>query len=359
MRRTKYVEKWVKIGFIVVTIVIVFALIMVLVGSIQLQLSIAPSPQSTAPILSLSPSVSPSTFSSLIPTISPSTIISNAPSSIPISSSPSQLVNYALSLINSDRQLNGLQNVTLSSIDSAQQHADNMLKNGYFSHWDTNGYKPYMRYTLAGGQGAVAENIAWRKETGNIFGTDVKSALKDLEWSMMYDDAASNWGHRDNILNPLHNKVSIGIAYDEHNVYFVEDFEDDYINWITLSVSGSTVQMQGTILKLSESISNFNIYFDNLNALTTQQLANSPYNSSYDSGTYVGNIQAPPESGYYYEQPTDHVLIVASTWKISGSNFEIAFDISQAFNQNGKGVYTLYLWTKENICLTTFSIWNK
>jgi hypothetical protein len=176
---------------------------------------------------------------------------------------------------------------------------------------------------------------------------------------MMYDDAASNWGHKDNILNPLHNKVSIGIAYDENNVYFVEDFEDDYINWNTLSVSGSTVQMQGTILKPSDSISNFNIYFDKPSALTTQQLANSPYNSSYDSGTYVGNIQAPPQSGFYYEQPPDHVLIVASTWKISGNNFEIAFDLSQAFNQNGKGVYTLYLWTKENICLTTFSIWNK
>ena len=138
----------------------------------------------------------------------------------------------------------------------------------------------------------------------------------------------------------------------------MEDFEDDYINWNTLSVSGSSVQMQGTILKPSETISLVGIYFDNPITLTAQQLDNSPYNGGYDSGTYVGNIQSPPEPGYYYDQPTDYILIVASTWKITGSNFEITFDISQAFNHNGKGVYTLYLWTKESDCLTTFSIWN-
>ena len=81
------------------------------------------------------------------------------PQATPNTDTYSDLVNYALSLINSDRQSNGLQNVSLSSIDSAQLHAEDMLKNGYFSHWDMNGYKPYMRYTLAGGQGAVAENM--------------------------------------------------------------------------------------------------------------------------------------------------------------------------------------------------------
>ena len=55
---------------------------------------------------------------------------------------------------------NGLTNVTLSAIDSAQLHAENLLDNNYFSHWDLNGYKPYMRYTLAGGSGSVSENCA-------------------------------------------------------------------------------------------------------------------------------------------------------------------------------------------------------
>ena len=65
------------------------------------------------------------------------------------------LVNYALSLINSDRQSKGLQNVTLSDVDSGQRHADEMLAYHFLSHWDTKGFKPYMRYTLEGGKGAV------------------------------------------------------------------------------------------------------------------------------------------------------------------------------------------------------------
>ena len=174
------------------------------------------------------------------------------------------MVNYALSLINSDRHSNGLQNVTLNNIDSGQRHADTLLQYNFLSHWDTSGYKPYMRYTLAGGKGSVAENAAWLFNSGGL--SPVK-AISKLEHDMMYDDASSNWGHRDNILNAFHNKVNIGIAYDSNNVYIVQDFEDDYISWSMLSLSNQ-VLMQGTILKAGESISQVAIYFDNPTPLT-------------------------------------------------------------------------------------------
>ena len=129
-------------------------------------------------------------------------------------------MSYMLSLINTDRQSNNLQNVSLSSVDSGQRHADNMLANHYFSHWDTQGYKPYMRYTLVG-KGAVGSKIC-AAQLGSY--SNLKDALKQMEWNMMNDDAASNWGHKDNILDPTHNKVSIGIAYDGSNIYGVQDF---------------------------------------------------------------------------------------------------------------------------------------
>jgi uncharacterized protein YkwD len=277
--------------------------------------------------------------------------------SIPDTEKQSELVNYALSLINADRQKNGLQNVTLSSINSGQVHADEMLANDYFSHWDTNGYKPYMRYTLAGGEGAVAENCAWQGLTGNIFGIDVKSALSDLEYSMIYEDAASNWGHRDNILDPLHNKVSIGIAYDNHNIYLVQDFEDDYVSWSSLSASNNQVTMRGTITQKTFSFSQIGIYYDKTASLTSQQLSNAPYQGGYDSGTYVGMVVSPPPEGSYYDSPTRGILIEASTWSQSGQSFSISFDLSSAKAKCGSGVYTLYLWTDSDCYLTTYSIW--
>ncbi len=300
--------------------------------------------------LTQNPSATPATVPPVPSTTPPDTTSPDTTSEL----SHEELVDYALSLINSDRQAHGLQHVTLSSIDSGQRHAEHMLENKFLSHWDTNGYKPYMRYTLANGKGSVSENAAWLYYSGEI---DPFEAIEELEHDMMYDDAASNWGHRDNILNPLHNKVSIGIAYDHTNIYFVQDFEDDYVSWSTLTLSTQVV-MQGTILKAGESISQVVIYFDNPTPLTTQQLDNPPYDGSYDAGTYVGMVVSPPPLGSQYLPPEEGILIVANTWSEAGQNFNIRFDMSTAFVQYGMGVYTLYLWTDSNNYLTSLSIWN-
>jgi uncharacterized protein YkwD len=265
-----------------------------------------------------------------------------------------ELVNYALTLINNDRQSNGLENVTLSNINSAQIHADNMLKHDFFSHWDLNGYKPYMRYTLAGGQGSVSENCAAIYSSGSI---DPKEALEDMQWNMMYDDADSDWGHRDNILNSFHNKVSIGLSSNNTAICLVQDFEDDYVSWDTLTVSNNEVIMKGTIIKQELSINQVAIYYDNPMPLTTQQLGNPPYDNGYDSGTYVGMVVCPPPSGSEYQQPDEGILIITNIWNEKGQDFNLNFDLSTAFTRCGKGVYTLYLWIESNNILTTYSVW--
>jgi len=62
-----------------------------------------------------------------------------------------ELFQYVLSLVNTDRQTAGLPPVTLAYNSAAQTHAQDMFKNFYGSHWGTDGLKPYMRYTNAGG----------------------------------------------------------------------------------------------------------------------------------------------------------------------------------------------------------------
>ena len=188
---------------------------------------------------------------------------------------------------------------------------------------------------------------------GNIFGINVYSALKDMEWSMMYDDASSNWGHRDNILNPLHNKVSIGIAYDHNNVYFVQDFEDDYISWNQLSTANNQVVMQGTLLKQGLTIQDVAIYYDKPTDLAVDQIDTAQYQGGYDAGTYVG-MALPPNW-----EATGAITITADVWIQNGNNFQISFSLSQAVAAYGKGVYTFYLLTGESTAdsLTNYSIW--
>jgi len=267
----------------------------------------------------------------------------------PSTHSHEELVSYALSLINSDRIQNGLSNVSLSSIDSGQQHADNMLTYQFFSHWDTNGYKPYMRYTLAGGQGSVAENVAWQHGSGPF---NVKEAIRGLEWQMMYNDSHAEWGHRNNILNSFHNKVSIGIAYDSNNVYFVQDFENDYIEWSTMSVAeNGEVTMNGTFQKGGLTANWTNIFYDPLPSnLTSEQLEEPAYSGSYTQGTFVG-MAVPPD----YKSP-DGITITAETWAQTGRTFQIRFNLSPAFDSYG-GVYTLYLQPGPETTLTSYSFW--
>lgn len=281
----------------------------------------------------------PDLFSDIIPNLSPT------------SYTYEELVDYALTLINLDRSSNGLSNVSLSSIDSGQVHADDMFRHVFFSHWGTDGSKPYMRYTLAGGKGAVAENIAAYLRGSP---SDLKTALKALEFDMMYDDAASNWGHRDNILNPFHNEVSIGISHGNGQLHFVEDFIDNYANWATFTVTQNQVTMIGSLSK-QVSLSQIDIFYDNLPSnLTADQLDNSPYQGSYTQGTFTG-MALPPN---YQSQQGIGITITAQTWVQSALTFQTKFDLSQIFNAYGKGVYTIYLQTSSQDFLTSYSIWH-
>lgn len=271
---------------------------------------------------------------------------------LPISYSHEELVAYTLALINADRTKFGRSNVTLSPVSSGQEHADDMLSQHFFSHWDTAGLKPYMRYTLAGGVGVVQENVAWEYGTGPF---DVKESLRYLESLMMYNDSAWNWGHRDNILDQYHNRVSIGVSYDRNNVYLVQDFENEYIQWSTLNVTqAGEVTMEGTLTISQTPLRWVSIYYDPLPTnLSTAQLKMYPYNESYSSGTFVG-MALPP--GY----TTLGITITAQTWSQTGSSFQIRFSLSKAFNAYGAGVYTLYLQPDPSSMrdpLTSYSAW--
>lgn len=267
-----------------------------------------------------------------------------------VSSGP--LINYTLSLINKDRSDYGLPSVTLSPITSAQQHADSMLQYDYFSHWDIYGMKPYMRYTLLGGNGAVQENVAYSKSGihaciaslcttyGNI---NVANTIAQLEYSMMYNDSqCCNNGHRDNILNPDHNQVSIGVAYNSSSVYLVEDFINNYITWFngTPSFNGSIVYLKGSVAAPYQ-FSNVEISYDPpVINMTQQQLDQT---SEYSYGQAIAGVVSSPLD--YYQSLT---TIVANNYYISSNNFLVTFNMQKEIEQYGAGEYTIAIWLNDS-----------
>lgn len=258
-----------------------------------------------------------------------------------------ELIQYALDEINKERTKHGVQNVTLSPINCGQSHAEHLLENKYLSHWGTDGLKPYMRYTLAGGKGSVGENCAWWRSTGTI---DPFEAIERLSWGMVYDDAGSDWGHRDNLLGPHHNRVSIGIAWDSNNLFLVQDFEDYYFAKAEVDQIGSEIELEYTSTKSDWKPEQIAIYYDPLPVpLSVEVLSNPPYDDGYDQGTFVGAVL--PE-GYYIIKG---ITITAEVWSSRGSEFRVKFDLSKAY-QRGEGVYTLLIWESNKI-YTTYSIW--
>ncbi len=274
-----------------------------------------------------------------------SPLILNGTANITYPSDYSTLANYALGLINQDRQNFGLTAVTLSPIQSGQQHTDSMLRYSYFSHYDTQGYKPYMRYTLLGGSGAVVENIAYVSYSSPHYSgvSTVEADIKLLESSMMYNDSVCcNNGHRLNILSPLHNRVSIGVSYDSTTLYFAEDFENYYVSMNTSVSKTGTVTMQGSLLDSGIDVKEAFIAFDPTpEAQTAQQLNAGP--REYDPGNLSGGVL--PPCTVACPTFTTGITAYASSWQFSSSRVYIVFSLADFINKLGPGVYTIYLVT--------------
>jgi hypothetical protein len=271
------------------------------------------------------------------------------PSAVP----SEQLSKYMLDLINKDRTDSGLAAVTLGNNTAAQDHAADMLANFYLSHWGTDGLKPYMRYTLAGGINYEAENSAYHgwydtsQDPDRYVTIDPKEVLKQLQYNMMFDDADSNWGHRDTILSKLSKKVNIGIAYDKHRLALVQQFEGDYVNFTNLpAIVNGKLSLAGN-LNLGKLYS-LHIFYDPLQQLLTQQqLLEKP--RSYDSGEEMGYV-LPPK---LYMDSKEYVTAIKWNVDATGS-FTIEADVSHLLKYK-TGVYNISLVSSINGELTSLS----
>ena len=303
-----------------------------------------PASSSTGTSVSTSHSTSPSTsISTSSASTTPDPSIKNGSATITFPSDYVQLANYTLNLVNKDRTSAGLAPVSLSPVQSGQQHADSMLYFGYFSHWDTQGFKPYMRYSLLGGGGSVEENVAFEYFPSHFRGmSDVEQVISGLENQMMFNDSACcQNGHRDNILSPNHNRISIGIAYNESYVYLVQDFENYLFNFSKPFLSGNIIRLDGRSSARLGQLAVYVFYDEPQAPLSPAQLSKPPYQQSYDQGIFIGGV-VPPCSFSCITYP-GNITVTAQTWKVSSTSANIVFSLSDFTRAYGKGVYTVLI----------------
>ena len=173
------------------------------------------------------------------PTSIPVPTSAPAPTATPYSTDGTELpALYGLMLdsVNSVRGEHGLAPLALGSNAAAQNHAEASLAGGFNSHWNLDGLKPSMRYTLAGGYQHNQENIfrnACRGSCGLIM---LEERIAEAMASWM-----SSAGHRKAILRPTHRKLNIGLAWSGGGLFdgdwtfnAVQQFEGDYIEFSSL-----------------------------------------------------------------------------------------------------------------------------
>lgn len=269
-----------------------------------------------------------------------------------LKTSQSDLLKFAVEQINKDRAERGLLPVLLSNNQAAQIHAEDILKQETISHWLSNGEKPYVTYTKNGGTGYVGQNVATSQCSGFCTGYDLEKEIKDQEYSMMYDDASSNWGHRDNIIDPHHTHVSLGIAHNDNMFVYVQNFEDDYLDG-AIQYSNNLVQINGNLRE--GKVVNIAIFYDPLPTPALYELHKN--DAFYEMGNLVAIVERPLPPNSYYDQPSDYNLIVANNWQERGQNISIDFDTSKVFSNSG--VYTIGVWIENNgstFLITSYSI---
>lgn len=166
-------------------------------------------------------------------------------------------------LINRDRATMKLPPVAFDpnhATASGQRHADDMAHLGYLGHWGTDGSVPEQRLTEAGGMDAVLENASCMTDL-KVRALDPSpmieaKAVEDTE-SMFFNEPPGHDGHRQNILNPRHTHVGIGIAQPKATptelptACFSQEFTDVYGTYTPVPAHtklGSTLHVEGTLV---------------------------------------------------------------------------------------------------------------
>ena len=278
------------------------------------------------------------------------------------------------------------------------------MENNVSGHWGVDGMLPYMRYTLAGGQGYVAENVSTTVVNPAAVSRYPSVAPQD-ELRAQHRGLMNSSGHRRNILDPWHTHVSLGIACQRYACALVEKFQGDHVSFTEApEFRNGVLTLKGNMASpfILYSIA---VWYD----LPVRPLSPGQLDRSYSYGagkTPVAFVLDPPPPGYYYsasdlaasiyswssgtdpyevdpETPRSSIPpagglpalprlpsiavprlalvpnVVADRWRISGEDFHIEVDLSSQLREHGAGVYTVYIFGESGSSvrhLTNYSI---
>ena len=299
------------------------------------------------------------------------------------------LRQIVLELTNDARRAAGLSPVRLGANLAPQEHAEDMAESCFLSHWGTDGMKPYMRYSLAGGVQANAENAHGASfcpaDPSRYFQATLAEEAQQAVESLM-----GSPGHRANILRPEHRLLHLGLAYRAPNFWMVQQFSGHYAAFAqTPTIEDGELSFDMTACngaRVSRDDLSVQVRHDPLpSELTPGQLQRT---YCVSSGQEIAALRPPLEQGRYLDddfsphasgcldpylldpdlpaaQSYDDaallkvlarsgrlggdelglgVWITADQWDVDGGRARVAADLSALLRATGNGVYTILIW---------------
>ena len=311
---------------------------------------------------------------------------------------------HMLGLINHERTVRGLAPVVLANNGGAQRHVEDLVANGYMSHWNLRGATPYMRHTWSGGDDYSAENLSFSGYLNALPGVCTppvsRQDLDDVMAGLM-----DSPGHRDTILTPLHREVNIGIAESCHAMAVAQVFEGEYVRF------GQPPTLAEGRLAMAGQVSPEVVLNDSTYVLVEWDPPLAEYTKGqvsqtvcYAMGRPVAYIRRPLPPGFTWaggesqavdwercpapwdadphlqlprdraaieqlsrrirdgfriRETVDVALVTAATWQVGAGFFRVEADLRHIIQTHGSGIYSMVLWGEvagEPVALTAYAV---
>jgi uncharacterized protein YkwD len=138
------------------------------------------------------------------------------------------------------RNKEGIPPVQLINLNVAKYRAEYLASTNLFSHYDAEGRHPGYWYTqLDDGLYGIEENlmIKYVVGTGALPRSITNVNYTDAVYNLVFDDASSNWGHRDSLLDPCNNYVAMATSYFKNSTYgaryYVIYMVAKWVDWVS------------------------------------------------------------------------------------------------------------------------------
>ena len=248
-----------------------------------------------------------------------------------------QARRYVLALVNRDRALHGVSQLTLDDVASraGQRHAEDMARAGYTAHWGTDGSVPEQRYSELGGSDFVQENagcLADGKQRALEAPPRFEAELLERVEQAFMDEKPPRDGHRRNILKPGHASLGVGVAKPAGVgiACLSQEFVDDAGDYTAVPKSarpGAVVRVEGDM--------NAGAQFGGV-GIGRIDLPR-PLSAAYLNSTYTYAVPTPNElyfpKGFVTKKPVE----------VNGKHFRIDVPLGKA-GQAGR--YEVSIWAK-------------